>query len=236
MSDNPFYRSKNSQEDGEHWLSISDLMSGLMIVFLFISIAFMRYISIEKDKIRNIAVAYQENQVSIYNALNQEFKKDLNKWDATIDPNALTFQFNSPEVLFATGKHDITDKFSDILSDFIPRYLHVLEQYKPSIQEIRIEGHTSSEWHNANTDKAYFFNMKLSQGRTIAVLEYIYKLPALSEIQREWIKSSFAAVGFSSSKVKFDDKGIEDKVRSRRVTFRVITNADIQIIKILEED
>jgi hypothetical protein len=46
-------------EDSDHWMSVSDLMSGLMIVFLLISIALMRTALIERDKIKQVAVAYQ---------------------------------------------------------------------------------------------------------------------------------------------------------------------------------
>ncbi len=209
-------------------------MSGLMIVFLFIAVAFMRYTSMEKDKIMNIAVAYQENQVAIFHALNSEFEKDLPIWNASIDSETLSFQFNSPEVLFNAGDSEINQKFKSILSDFIPRYLRVLEQYKTSIDEVRIEGHTSTEWgRNTQKDDAYFLNMELSQSRTRSVLRYAYHLSKLSTEQKNWIKSNFAAVGFSSSRAIFGDDGQEGMERSRRVTFRVITNADIQIRKIL---
>lgn len=235
-----FINKKN--QDGGYWLTVSDLMSGLMIVFLFISISFMRYtqiekdkVAIERDKIKNIAVAYQENQVEIYNALNIEFKDDLQKWNASIDKHTLSFQFNAPEVLFKIGESDINKKFQNILEDFIPRYLKILSRYRNSIDEIRVEGHTSSEWkYKTSEDNAYFYNMKLSQERTRSVLEFSYKLNSLSLEQRKWVKEKFAAVGFSSSKIMTDSSGNEDKARSRRVTFRVITNADIQIKKIIE--
>jgi Outer membrane protein and related peptidoglycan-associated (lipo)proteins len=225
---------KAEGDDGEHWLTISDLMSGLMIVFLFIAVAFMRHTAMEKDKITNIAVAYQENQVAIFNALNIEFEKDLPIWNASIDNETLSFQFNSPEVLFNAGDSEINGKFKSILSDFIPRYLNVLEQYKSSIDEVRIEGHTSTEWgRGTQRDDAYFLNMELSQGRTRSVLRYAYGLPLIPVEQKNWIKSNFAAVGFSSSKAILGIDGSEDMDRSRRVTFRVITNADIQIRKIV---
>ena len=83
-------------EDGEHWLTVSDLMAGLMMVFLFIAIAFMRHVSIERDKIKDVAVAYQQNQVAIFDALNEEFRNDLSQWKASIDEETLSFQFNSP--------------------------------------------------------------------------------------------------------------------------------------------
>ena len=33
-------------QDNEHWVSMSDLMAGLMMVFMFISIAYMHYVRI----------------------------------------------------------------------------------------------------------------------------------------------------------------------------------------------
>lgn len=223
------------REGGEYWLTISDLMSGLMIVFLFISVAFMRYKEAENDKIKAIAIAYEKNQIEIYQALNKEFQHDLKLWNASIDDKTLSFQFNSPEVLFETGKSSINSNFKQILSDFIPRFLSVLEKYKSNIQEVRIEGHTSSEWtQQTNENVAYFNNMQLSQERTLEVLKYSYFIQKISANQRQWMKSSFVAVGFSSSKIikTKDDK--EDKMRSRRVAFRVLTNADNEIQKILK--
>ena len=229
------FGSSKQKDDGEHWLTVSDLMAGLMMVFLFIAIAFMRHVSIERDKIKDVAVAYQENQVAIFDALNSEFENDLNPWQASIDKETLSFQFDSPEVLFASGASSLKVEFKQILADFIPRYLLVLDKYRSSIDEVRIEGHTSSEWGNGtNQDDAYFFNMSLSQNRTRSVLNYSYFLSKLSSEQRAWIKSSFAAVGLASSRLKLNEDKTENKQKSRRVSFRVITNADIQIRKIVE--
>ncbi|WP_095499544.1 OmpA family protein [Paraferrimonas haliotis] len=232
---NSIFGVSKQKEDGEHWLTISDLMAGLMMVFLFIAIAFMRHVSTERDKIKDVAVAYQENQVAIYEALNNEFSNDLSKWKASIDKETLSFQFDAPEVLFDMGESRLKKEFKDILDNFMPRYLNVLERYRDSIDEVRIEGHTSSEWRlDTHPDDAYFFNMALSQDRTRSVLNYSYLLPSLSNEQRDWVKSQFAAVGFASSKLKLNDDGSENKQQSRRVSFRVITNADVQIRKIVE--
>lgn len=65
------------------------------------------------------------------------------------------------------------------------------------------------------------------------VLEYIYKLENIQPYQ-SWIKSHIAAVGFSSAKPIIGPDGEEDFNKSRRVTFRVISNADIRIKQILE--
>lgn len=221
--------------EGAHWISVSDLMAGLMIVFMFIAIALMRSAFLERDQIKEIAVAYQANQVAIYEAMMQEFEKDLERWDARIEADTLAFEFRSPDVLFATGSAEIRPRFQEILADFFPRYLAILKHYKDSIDEIRIEGHTSSIWNSQTSEaEAYFLNMRLSQGRTRSVLRYIYGLPAV-ESERDWVKRHFAAVGFSSSRPVLDAQGHENRARSRRVSFRVITNAELQIRKILEE-
>ncbi|WP_226663258.1 flagellar motor protein MotB [Microbulbifer aggregans] len=229
-----------SQSDHEveesHWLSVSDLMAGLMMVFLLIAIALMIEALKERDKIKEIAVAYQENQVAIFDSLMTEFEEDLKRWDAEIDQETLTFTFKSPDVLFETGRSDLNGQYKLILDDFFPRYMAVLAPYKASVGEVRIEGHTSSVWNrNTSAKHAYFNNMELSQGRTRAVLQYIYDIPAVEQY-RPWINSSFAAVGLSSSKAIYDESGHEDREHSRRVSFRVITNADIQFQRILAAD
>ncbi len=226
---------RSTDEDGEeHWISVSDLMAGLMMVFLFISIALMRSAFIERDKIKEVAITYQKNQVALYDALITQFKDDLKRWDADIEQATLSFQFKSPDVLFDTGKITLKPAFQAILNDFFPRYLNVLTQFRDSIDEVRIEGHTSSLWnHRSTPDAAYFNNMDLSQGRTRAVLEYVYTLPDVAA-ERHWVKKHVAAVGFSSSRIIENPDGTENFERSQRVSFRVVTNAETQIRKILE--
>jgi outer membrane protein OmpA-like peptidoglycan-associated protein len=82
-------------------------------------------------------------------------------------------------------------------------------------------------------DEAYFKNMAISQERTRSVLKYIYLLSEVEE-HKSWIKAHLAAVGMSSSHT-IEKNGREDYNASRRVSFRVITNADIQIKRILQE-
>lgn len=226
---------KARRQDSEHWISMSDLMAGLMMVFLLISVAFMRYVQIERDKIKEVAVAYNESQKKLYEELMAEFKEDLPVWNAEVDQTTLEVRFKSPDVLFDTGQITLKPDFKAILDDFFPRYLKVLHEFKSYITEIRIEGHTSSIWQGATSpEQAYFNNMELSQGRTRAVLQYLHEMPAVSD-QREWIKQVFAAVGFSSARPVLNAERNEDENLSRRVSFRVITNAEMQIRRIIED-
>ncbi|WP_289283441.1 MULTISPECIES: OmpA family protein [unclassified Methylophaga] len=196
----------------------------------------MRNAFIERDKIKKVAVAYQDTQVAIYDALMGEFDNDIDKWNAEIDKETITFTFKSPDVLFENGEIALKEEYKYILSDFFPRYMETLDKFSESINEVRIEGHTSSIWNNAvSNNEAYFLNMELSQGRTRSVLDYVYNLTELEDKYKPWIKQNIAAVGLSSSRAIYEN-GVENEDKSRRVTFRVITNADIRIKQILEVD
>lgn len=230
-----FGSGRSRKEDAEHWIGISDLMSGLMMMFLFIAVAYMYYIQVERDTIRKIAVAYKDTQLAIYEDLENEFGADLGKWDAQIDRNTLVFRFNNPENLFQSGSARLSSGFRATIDDFFPRYVQVLSKYRSGIEEIRIEGHTSSDWGGLQGEEAYFPNMALSQDRTREVLQHaLTQLPAGEH--REWVRSSFAAVGYSSSRRIIDpDSAQEDAERSRRVNFRVITDSEMKIRDIIEQ-
>lgn len=228
---------KAKQED-DPWVSISDLMSVLMMVFLFVSVTYMVKITIEKNRIESIAVTYENLQNELYLDLKKEFEKDLDTWNAVLDESTLSIRFEKPEILFEVGSAELNDHFKTLLDDFFPRYLNILtsEKYKNDIEEIRIEGHTSSEWYSKASDReAYFNNMELSQNRTRNVLEYIL-LQNWNKDLFEWEKKHLTANGLSSSKIILDPRGNENKEKSRRVEFRVKTDAEKRIVNILKQE
>ncbi len=231
MSVKPVFGAARARgEDGAHWLSVSDLMAGLMMIFLFISISFMSHVQIERDQIKEIVVIANDTQLAIYEALQDEFEDDLERWNAELDRQTLTVRFKQPEILFAASSAKLKPQFKAILQDFFPRYVRRLAVFQDSIAEIRIEGHTSSEWGmSVSNQEAYFLNMDLSQERTRSVLEYCYTLPSIAGYP--WLKGRIAAVGLSSSKLILDHAGHEDKEKSRRVEFSIKTNFEKRIIQ-----
>ena len=134
--------------------------------------------------------------------------------------------------MFDAGKGTVKPRFKYILNDFFPRYIRVLEAHHPNIDEIRIEGHTSSDWGALPKNEAYFKNMALSQTRTRSVLEHVLRNTRIST-EYKWVRDLITANGLSSSKPRLSG-GIENKEQSRRVEFRVKTKAKSEIVKILE--
>ena len=107
------------------------------------------------------------------------------------------------------------------------------KNYKDEIEEIRIEGHTSSEW-NKNDDnlQAYFKNMSLSQARAKSVLEYCMLLNSMDDY-RDFLIEKATANGLSYSHRIIED-GKENYNKSRRVEFKIKTTAEAHMDEILE--
>ena len=224
------------REQEGHWVAVSDLMAGLMMVFLLISIVFMINVELQQKKITDVAILYDHLRTQLYQDLLTEFEPDLNNWGAELQED-LTFRFNKTELLFANGESDLNPEFQTILADFFPRYLGIItaDKYRNDILEVRIEGHTSSGWYGAmSDDDAYIYNMALSQARTRSTLAYLLNLPAVTN-EKSWLKTYLTANGLSSAKVVMNDAGVEDGERSRRVEFKVRTDAEGKIATILED-
>jgi len=220
------------------WVSISDMMSGLMLIFMFIAISFMIQVQFEKDKIKQIAVTYTKSKKDLNFDLHKEFDKDLEKWNAEITKNN-EIVFNSPEVLFESGKSDVKERFEEILEDFFPRYIKILyTKYKDQINEIRIEGHTSNIWQSATSkEEVYLNNMRLSQNRANSVLNYCYLIDnKIIQDDRKWLEKHLRANGMAFAKLKYKDnnKTIVDNISSRRVEFKINMKTEDKIYKILE--
>ena len=184
----------------------------------------------EKDALTAISInqivnetlaSFKNAEFDIYQVLLEEFRADLDRWNAEIIRENLIFRFKAPDVLFPSGSSDLTPRFKEILSDFVPRYVRVLKQFDEYIDEIRVEGHTSSEYANQPSKLGkYIANMSLSQDRTRDVTAF--SLLSIESEKRDWLQNLLTANGLSSSKLIRKD-GVEDRQNSRRVEFTVRT-------------
>jgi outer membrane protein OmpA-like peptidoglycan-associated protein len=229
-------KSDTGSAEEAHWIPLSDLMTGLMVMFLLIAVTYMIRVEADADRVKEVAITYSEIKDALYDDLNLEFKGDLQNWKAQLIKDDLSIRFTEPEVLFAEGSSDLKPEFRAILRDFFPRYVRILTspRYRASSSEVRIEGHTSSDWTGVTTpEDAYFRNMELSQARTRSALVFALGLTEVSG-ERGWLRQYLTANGLSSSHPVFDASGVEDPARSRRVEFRVRTDAETRIAKILE--
>jgi len=199
------------------WESISDLMTGLMIVFLFVCIGFLYQL---KDTVNK----YEKVRNSIHQDLIKEFNpEDMARLGARIEED-LRVVFVAPSVFFSVGDNTVNQNFQNVLAEFFPRYVKVLEKYSDDIVEVRIEGNASLEYNgDINSNAAYFYNMKLSQERAFNVLQYVFSLGAMQE-KRQWMIDKLRANGASYSKAS-----AQNAAAARCVEISIHRNAEKEL-------
>ena len=230
------FGSELEHENEEHWIAVSDLMSGLMMLFLLIDVMYLVIVERKNDEIERVVVLYEDLREDLHQDLLVEFENDLPRWGAELDED-LKFRFTNTELLFEEGQSSLKPEFANILNDFFPRYMGILssDKYRNEILEVRIEGHTSSTWSLAtDSDDAYMRNMALSQERTRTTLGFIFGLESV-EHEKNWLRERLTANGLSSSQLIMAANGEEDSDRSRRVEFVVVTDAETRLSTILQE-
>lgn len=231
------------------WMSVSDLMTGLMVIFLFIAIAYMKQVNKYLEELKEnqtVLTEYVENRNKLHDKLNSEFKNAPKEWQLVIGKD-LSMKFENPEVLFASGSSSLTSQFKSIIDEFVPKYIDILinDTLRNSIKEIRIEGHTDDKPF-ANGGDPFLDNVILSQARAFEVLRYIRKMPTYqnySDEQKKQLEYWFTANGVSYGKA-LDKEGNYtfvsgkqiDKDRSRRVEFRIITVGDDLLENFVEQN
>ena len=214
-------------------MSVSDLMTGLMVIFLFVAVAYM----IQVEKNQSVLTEYVETKQHLHDRLVNEFKGDTAKWKMVVGKD-LSMKFKEPEVLFKMGSGELQPKFVEILDEFIPRYLNILltDSLRERIQEIRIEGHTD-DLRMVNYGKdSYLSNVLLSQERAYNVLRYIREMPSFERYtpeQRKLLDYWFTANGLSYGKALDSNERYAalsgdsiNKEKSRRVEFRIVTSGE----------
>lgn len=215
------------------WQSVSDLMTGLMVIFLFVAIAYMS----EVKKNENVLVDYVETKTKLHDKLVEKFAADTARWQMAIGKD-LSMKFNNPTVLFEQGKADITPQFAHILDEFLPKYFNILlnDSLRSRIQEIRIEGHTDTVPFPSLDPDPYIANLILSQQRAANVVKYFRQMecyqrytPDEKRLLEYWFTANGLSYGHSldgNNELTINSNHRIDATLSRRVEFRIVTSGD----------
>ena len=224
------------------WISLSDVMTGLMLVFLLIvvMILYLQYATLAR---------YENTKEKIYDALSEElaFEEQSGKIKISED---LVVRFVDSDSLFPKDSAVLLPEYRNFLDDFIPKYLDVLTNadFDEHIREIRIEGHTAKP---TSKHPHYEDLVKLSQDRARAILRHFVGTGAFARLdarQKFVLRYKLMANGFGNGRMLGTDgklicASLSDEkcspatkvdARSRRVEFRIVTNAERQLADALE--
>lgn len=234
-----YRRNRVEEEDLSYWLSYSDMMAALLLVFvLIITFTMLQSKAQYEEKQQELVMqqelvteqqellvkqqeimAIQQEQLDkiigiredVVESLQEEFSKTDLKVMVDTKTGAITFD---AEVLFDYGKYELKSEGEAFLKEFLPRYFHVLlnSEYKEYIGEVVIEGHT-------DTQGSYITNLELSQKRAFAVAAFCLadESNVLPTMDIHELRELVTANGRSYSSPVYDKDGIVDMEASRRV-------------------
>ena len=236
----------NNKGNESNWISFSDIMTGLMVIFMFIAISYIVEVQ-KKQKERDVIFEeFKATKEQLYSELENTFKDDFKEWQVELDKD-LSIKFTNPEVLFESGQINIRPYFSTILDDFLPRYFDILlqEKYTDKIAEIRIEGHTDTVTAYRYDKDPYIGNVILSQLRSAQVLKYFRNMDYYQNLNtktEQKLQFWLTANGLSYGRTLDNNKELTvlsgkpaNNNFSRRVEFRIITTSESLVDKVIKE-
>jgi flagellar motor protein MotB len=194
----------------------------------------------QEQRIEGAFKEYTALKEDIYKKLAEEFQHDMPRWNASLAKDDLSIKFfiddKSPKVMFKPGDSKQTEYYDELIRDFCPRYYDVVRPLVEStlITEIKVEGHTSSEWRgNSSESESYYANLELSQARAKNVMESCLRsIESLKGDAYKPFRQKTTANGVAFSKVIVDDNGRENSNASRRVEFKIVTSFDDNLRKL----
>lgn len=211
--------SANNNEGDENvfWVTMSDLLLGLVVVFLVLFVFAITGFTQNK-------VSEKETQYEV----TEKIAKELQKNNIKVDVDKFSGRIKISDLeLFALNSSELSPKGRAYMSKFVPIYLNTIMNDKKvtdNISQIIIEGHTDSQtFAGANSpQEQYFKNMDLSLKRASSVANYIVfaKYGAKEKYEKDLFKL-LSVEGKGPSEPVFVN-GKEDFSKSRRVELKIM--------------
>jgi len=229
------------KDESVQWISMSDMMTGLMLIFLLIAVAFMYEVQLKQKEKDKILVEYNNSKLQLYKELKNNFKNKQKTWWMNINSD-LEIKFNKQDINFETDSYVIPENFNKILKDFIPKYLSIInnKKYEDKITEIKILWHTGE-----CKDFEYEECLILSQRRANSVLIYLQNTDTFKKLKKEekdklnfWFTANWMwdwRLLDENWNFIYKSKLKADNQKSRRVEFKIITNSDNVIKNIINK-
>ncbi|WP_029913833.1 OmpA/MotB family protein [Pelobacter seleniigenes] len=212
-------------EENPYWISFSDIMSGLLVIFILASLALILELTHTKmevnDAIREIAKAEQVRRDIL-----REVETELKNKNIPIEISDNETVLRIPETLlaFETNQYRIpnTKEVSESVLE-IGRVLHDAISKKERwkyLDTIFVEGHTDNRWSSRNMG-----NWGLSTFRAISVWNYWNKhLPEEESLERlvnHDNRPLFSVSGYGETRpTQLVQKTEEDYQKNRRIDIR----------------
>lgn len=211
-------------EENIFWITMSDLLLGLMIIFLILFI--MSMVGFSQAK-----VAEQSAQTEMAEKLAKKLVN--NKIDVNIDKMSGQVEISDLE-LFDIGSAKLSVKGKAYLDKFFPIYIDTIfsnSELSDKVENLIIEGHTDSQMFKGlnSADEQYTKNLELSSMRATEVANYVFKTNYNKKYSKKLHK--VLIVEGKSNTEPILTNGKEDFNKSRRVELEIRMKAGENVIE-----
>ena len=206
---------ENDGENNIFWVTMTDLMTALVLVFIVLF--FYTYATSFYEKIER-----SMEQRKAAHALQQLFNKQ--HINASVDTLTGVVKIQDLE-LFEVNSYELSDKGKAYLSEFAPTYLNAIfsnDYLRENVDKIIIQGHTDSQtfYGTYSDDEQYMKNMELSLKRAFSVANYMTNTPYNKKNGNKLRKMIIVEGASFSNPVIVNGK--EDYAKSRRVELKIV--------------
>lgn len=231
------YNSNHSGEDGHYYISISDLMTSLLFIFILI-LAYVMLSFVQKQEQLNSEVTKLEKNIEYRNKLLTDLKIKLLKQNIylEIDKENGNMRLKS-DLLFQSGSAEISPEGKRQIGEIAKILVQKMkdEKYLKAIDTIFIEGHTDNiPLKVSNVCRSSWSNKELSAQRAINTFTEMdnktnNKILALKNIKN---KSLFSYSGYADARPLCIKNSEDCRNKNRRIEFYFTVNTpDIKKIK-----
>jgi hypothetical protein len=223
----PFGRRNREEGEKPFWISYSDLMTALMVMFLVVMSVSLLIITREllkrQESLEAIKMKMDEQDerreartkairgvmLSLDDVVQKQFAGQI---QIIHDRHAIDF---GPRARFERNKYHLTPEGAELLRSFLPHLLRVVDDSdsRKWFRRVVVEGFT-------DIDGTYLYNLNLSLKRAQSVVCALMEDPArtkngLTSEQRQRVVALFLVGGFSFNSAK------ASKEESRRIELRL---------------
>lgn len=208
-------KSTESEQPPNFWISYSDLLAGMLLVFALLLIVAMSNFASFNERKKQL-LSEQETKLKSFRALQERLIGNLSEamtdQNAQIDIETGVLQIQSG-ILFGEGESGLRVDASQRLFQIFDAYIKVIlnDEFREFIKYIEIEGHT-------NSNGGYLYNLKLSQERALTIMRQL--LDHASASDRQMLEKMVVASGRAYSNLILDQQGREDLIKSRRIEIK----------------
>lgn len=212
----------NNEDENVFWVTMTDLLLGLAIIFMTLFILAMT--GFTRSKLE---------QQSIKSDVAKELKTSMQSKNIDLKVNSLTGAVEISDLeLFKLNSWELSENGRKYLDKFIPVYVDTIfsnPKLKDKIASVVIQGHTDSQAYKSVSSKEEQFtkNMELSLKRANAVSEYIFNT-AYNKKYTDNLTKTLMVEGKSYTEPVLVN-GKEDYAKSRRVELELaVRDSNVQ--------